>query len=333
MSSGTIYFVKTGLILFSVIVSLLSGPRSVAADLSESFSLVYKTPLALTADEHNRLRKFQFYLVPGILSESFISKDNRSKVNFSNLTEDYFGAQENLLKQKYGLFAERLSSSSRSVEEIRINIRKALDAAKTAQKKAFFVTHSLGGLALLEELIANPKAQKDVGGILFLQSPFKGTPVADLYFEYPYLLGLWMKPVLPLVNTTEETLRYLGTRSRTQFMNENAPAIQKLVAGLPILTVGGVANGHRSLFSPSIDILETGCVKSVFSFCVTINLYAGPYSKSDGMVPFESSRLEGADFVRLEGVDHGETVVGIPFETFNKADLTLALLKLMIPKL
>lgn len=311
-------------------MAIVPVPGLYAADLSAAFKQVYKDELALTSEERTQLKDFNFYLVPGILSEAFLSKDERSRFNFSRLTGDYFSAQEDLLKQKYGFSSERLSSSSRSVEETRLNIRKALEASRLAKKKALFITHSLGGLALLQELVSNEPSQKSVAGIIFLQSPFQGTPIADIYTENKYNVDVWLKPILPFFNTSEETMFYLSTANRKRFMLENKEAIRKLVKGIPVVTVAGVANDHKSLFKPAIDIMMDGCIAGIFSKCLTATLFNGPYDQSDGMVPVESSKLEQADFVKLEGVDHGETVVDIPYETYKKGALTLTLLKLLL---
>lgn len=323
--------------LYSLALSLVlvTGftSNSPAADLTAAFEQVYKTDPSLTPQEQQRMKAYDFYLVPGILSEIFISEDERTRFDFSVLTGSYFQTQEILLNQKYGFSAKRLSSSSRSFKEIQSNIRESLQASKNRGRKAIFITHSLGGLALLQELVMNETSQKSVAGILFLQSPFKGSPIANLYQDKTYRADLWLRPLLPFFNTTDETLDYLSTTTRIHFMIDHRQAIQKLISRVPVITLSGIGNGHKSLFKPAIDIMLKGCIQNIFSKCMSEKLFKGPYDRSDGMVPFESSKLLTADYVILEGADHGETVVSIPFETYDKEATTSSLLKLLLVKL
>jgi len=318
--------------IFSFLV-LASMPSAFAADLTSVFTSEYNQRAALSFDDQASLKNFDIYLVPGILSETFLSEDGRSKITFAGITGDYLGEQEKILSQKYGFAVKRLSSSSRSVDEIRQNIRNALDTSRRANRKALFMTHSLGGLALIEELVLRPQMQDVVGGIIFLQSPFYGTPVADFYFSNPYHFNKFLKPVLPFLNTTDETIRYLGTQSRGSFMASEQNEVTKLIAKIPLFTVGGVANGFRSLFTPAVNLMAYGCMTVAFEKCFSQNLIAGPYNLSDGMVPLESSKLPGADFVVLAGADHGETVVKIPFVTYDRGHMTEVLFKILAAKI
>ena len=320
-------------LVLGLLIGLSILPVAYGSDLTSNFKKIYNKQLKLNPLEQNGLKPLDFYLVPGILSETFIWEDHRSKLDFSILTKDYFSAQEKFLKTKYGFSAKRLKSSSLSVEEIRMNIRQVLLESMSRDKKSFFITHSLGGLALLEELVLNPEYQEGVAGIIFIQAPFSGTPMADVYGMYPYHSDVWLKPLLPFFNTSEETIRYLGTKSRLEFMEKEKKSIQDLLKRIPVIAVGGVANGHNSLFKPAVDIMAHGCIKTVFSRCLSRVLYDGPYDESDGMVPFKSSQLQDADFVKVDKLDHGETVVKVPFESYQKEAFTVTLLKLILPQL
>lgn len=308
---------------------LLAANMALADDLTGLFKKSYSKDSILSAEELDTFRNYDFYLVPGILSETFILNDQRSKLDFSILTNDYFSSHLKFLKNN-GLKVERLNSSSYSVAEIRENIRKAL---RPDSNKAFFITHSLGGLALLEELVSNEGIEARVGGIIFIQSPFSGSPVAETFLKYPYLMDKWVKPILPFLNTSEETIKYLRTDLREKFMKEHNNRIEQVLRTIPVITVSGIANGHRSLFQPSIDLIEHGCIKGLINRCLTRKLYSGPYDQSDGMVPLKNSKLIDSDFVILDGADHGETVVSIPFGNYKKESVLTALMKLILPKL
>lgn len=317
--------------VFILVMGLVVSLWGRAADLTPAFHKTYANNSLLTVEEQILLRQFDFYLVPGILSEAFLQEDDRSAVSFARLTGDYLGAQQELLQNVYKFNSVRLSSSSKSVKEIKENIRKALNQSVDAGRKAVFLTHSLGGLALLEELVDSSNLRDVVAGIVFLQSPFRGSPIADAYFDNPIYLDKLLGTVIPFFNTSPDTIRYLGTSSRSQFMKENFEAITA-ITNIPMITVGGVVNGQKSLFTPAVNIMAMGCLEKVFGQCV-VRLYSGPYDLSDGMVPFESSKLPGVDFVRMDGADHGETVVNIPFQQYDKARTMTTLLRLLLPSL
>ncbi len=301
-----------------------------AEDLSSRFTEIYKNDRPLNSEQIRDLQDIDFYLVPGILSEAFIKNDRRTILDFSIITKEYFSSQQKLLKER-GLKVKRLSASSFSIEETKANIRFALDESSKRGRKTFFITHSLGGLALLEELIENDHTE-EVRGIIFIQSPFRGAPVADVYLSYPLNIDKWLNPILPFFNTSIETLQKLSVKNRVEYMKTEEEHIKVLLERIPIMTVAGLTNDYRTLFKPSVDLIEFGCVKTFFSRCLTDKLYEGPYDRSDGMVPVESSKLLDADFIVLKGADHGETVVNVPFRTFNKKRLTEALLKVFLSR-
>lgn len=316
------------LIMFVALVS----PELFARDLSHELKTIYQTENTFSASEVNQLKDLDFYLVPGLLSEVFIDDDKRGNVDFSRLTEDYFHDQTILLKKKYGFKLTRLQSSSRSTDEVRANIRNAITASQSARKKAFFITHSMGGVVLLDELSQNENLQANMAGILFLQAPFYGSPMADIYLEDPFHFTSLLKPLYPSFNVSTEVINYLSVKNRSQVMQENAAAIQKLVTNIPVLTVSGVTQQQKSVFKLAVDIMESGCPRSRLKFCLTPKLFSGPYDLNDGMVPEKSSRLTSADFVTLEGVDHGEMVIKMPYTNLNKERLSLALIKLLLRK-
>ncbi len=313
-----------------LIVMSLGISVSLAADLTDSFKDLYKNKATLSVAEKAALKAVDIYLVPGIMAESFDWSDTRSYVDFSFATRNYFSTQRRLLK-KNGFSAKVIRSSSYSVEETKAEIAKAIGQSTLKNRKTLFMTHSLGGLALLDELVSNEIHQENVLGVIFLQSPFAGSPMADLYQRYPYQSDVWLKPLLPFFNTSEATVAYLSIPARQVFMEVNAAAITRLINKLPVITVGGVANGARSIFDASVDVLAHGCVKTL-GRCTTRQLHTGPYDDSDGLVPFKSSRLLGADYVKLRNADHGELVVNTPFESYDKKNLTISLLKLLLSK-
>lgn len=304
-----------------------------ASDLTDRFKQLYHQEKELNSEEQNLLRQHDIYFIPGIFAESLILSDPRSSVDFSIITKDYFHAQLKLLNKKYKIPAKRLVTSSYDVNETKRNIRKAIAEAQANGRKVIFVSHSLGGLVLLEELILNPSQQSLVGGIAFLQSPFQGTPLGELALNPPFELQDIMNKLLPRVNISEETLLYVSPESRKKFMKENRPRIRDFINNIPMFTLAGKVEGNKSIFKPLIDILADGCLKSIRNKCVTEVFFQGPYDESDGLVPLKSSYLQHADSVTLDQVDHGEFILNIPFEDYQKEQFTNVLFKLLLSKI
>jgi len=283
-----------------------------ARDLSSQFDLLYKTPAhKLNRSEIAAYSKINFYFVPGILAETFISDDPRSKIDFSFLTGNYFDGEIKVLTKKFAFRAERLSPSSLSVDETRTNIRVALEQSRRENRKAIFICHSLGGLALLEELVENTEEQEQVAGILFLQSPFSGSPLADTFLKNTDSKSKMLGLLMAWLNVGHETVERLTTTHRKQYLQTYSREIRKLIRTLPVITLGGVVNGHATLFQPTMPLIE---------------------GESDGMVPFESSKLFSNDFIKLDKADHGELVARVLFDNFDKEIFTETLLKMLALK-
>lgn len=304
-----------------------------SADLTKEFKTIYHQEKDLTHEEQEILRKYDIHLIPGILAESLIWSDPRSAINFSLITKDYYHTQLKILNKKYKIPARRMTTSSYDVRETKQNIRQAIASAKAQGRKVLFVSHSLGGLALLEEMILNKSITAHVGGIAFLQSPFHGTPLGELSINPPYELDEVVAKIIPRLNISYDTLEFVSPPIRQKFMREHKQRIREFIKQIPIFTLTGLADSNHSIFKPLIDIVEDGCLKGVKRKCISDVFYHGPYDKSDGMIPFKSSFLENADFVILEKVDHGEIMLNVPFEDYKKEHLTTTIFRMLLQKI
>lgn len=320
-------------ILLLSIITTLSLSIFAETDLSIEFKKILDQKLDLTLDEQSFLRNYDVYFIPGILAESLISADPDSTINVSLITQDYFGTQIDLLNNKYKIPTKRIKTSSYDVSITRKNIREAVASSKLKKRKVILLSHSLGGLALVEELVLNPEIQNQIAGIIFLQSPFYGTPVGEIMLKSPNLINLLIKVTLPFVNISDRTLFYVGYEAREIYMKKNEEAIKNFIKKIPAYTFSGVADGNKSLFKPLIDIMESGCLKGITNNCMTDKFYPGPYDKNDGLIPLKSARLVNADFVSIKDVDHAEIILRVPFEDFSKEHLTTTWLRILMKKM
>lgn len=323
--------VLKALLSFSFVFSCAS--LHAATDLSPLFKKVYSQSRGLSYEEQKTLRNYDIYFIPGILAESFIGGDQRSSVHLDYVTRDYFSYQLNLLNKKYNISAKRLGVSSKNVAETRNNIRQVVAQAALKNRKVLFISHSLGGIALLEETIENPGLQMNIAGIVFMQSPFYGSPLSNIVMEPAYGLKYLLAPLFPYLNLSEATVTYVGVEARTHFMQEHASDVNNLINTIPLFTFSTSVDSGKSIFKPLIDILDSGCLKNLKGNCITNVFYGGPYDKNDGLIPLQSSFLGNADFVTLEDVDHAEIILDIPFENYSKEHLTTTLLRILLQKI
>lgn len=309
---------------------LFSSSLLIAADRTNTYNEIYEQDVILNSAVLENLKDAEIVLIPGIVAESFIWEDHRSPLDFSILFKDYFGAQLSHYK-KLGIAVTRLKASSKSVKETIQQIDDKMSELQSKNKKAIFVTHSLGGLALLDWMMAQPKSTLEtIRSIVFLQAPFFGSPVASVYFENPYYARTILGPIVPFFNTSEETIKYLSIEERQRMMAAYEWRLKDVLSGISVVTMSGVSLNGRSLFRPSLNIIGHGCVTFILNKCRTKEIFEGPFDDSDGMVPFNNSKLEDYDFVKIPNVDHGETVLQMPFNNIDRVHMTDALIKMTL---
>lgn len=299
---------KSGILFLLLFTQLLW-----AQNKTNEFYKVYNSKsTSLSSAQLKQLRKTKIIYIPGILAETF-QEDPRSVLNLSFITKEYFGTQVNYLKNNYQLDVTRLKTSSKTLAKTKRNIRLAIKKAKQEKKQVLFVAHSLGGLALTEVLIElkNPQI---VQGVVFLQTPFWGSPIATVYDNNTYYIKKVLRPLLPFFNTSEEIITYLKQVTRMHYMHRNQLALTQLNKAIPIISVVSKANDSFTLFEAAVNIMEYGCLSVIRGKCLTNTIYYGRKDQSDGMVPINSGLYPDANYIVLKNVDHGETVVNLgPF--------------------
>ena len=113
-------------------------------------------------------------------------------------------------------------------------------------------------------------------------------------------------------------------------LNVQKIVIKNLLLKIPTLTLGTYANKSASLFYPAVKIMKYGCINTIKEKCIFPRVYKGAMDQSDGMVPLKSSMLPETPFVKLSRIDHGETVVDIPFTDVDQNKLIETLIKMTL---
>lgn len=265
----------------------------------------------LSNAEVQKIAQQEIVLINGIMSEFFIRE---FVPNVSWITSEYFGIQYSHFS-KMGLPVTKVAPSSFSISAALKDIAAIFPALKARNRKGILMVHSMGGLLVLDHLLAYPEDQDWVAGIIFIQTPFHGSPMAGILKRAPL-----------------DTIEYLKVKNRNQILNFHETEIRDLLRRIPALTVGTVANHTRTVFQATIMTMKYGCPVPVASRCLPPKLYKGPYDDSDGMVPLMSSHLFETDHVTLNTVDHGETIMNLPFQSILKSRMSEVLMKMLVNK-
>lgn len=323
---------KSCLTLLASVLILLQTTAFARTNLSSEFINIYNKQEKLSTAEIKNLKNYDIYLIPGILVETLTSGDKRTPVKLTLLLKDYFQAQLKLLNDVYKIPAKRLGTSSYDINITKKNIRNAVALAAKNKRKVIFISHSLGGLVLVDELATNKNLQDHVAGVAFLQSPFQGTELADLLLDPPWGLEKAVKKLLPVLNISERTIQYVGAQ-RKIIMKQNKDAILAMAKKIPVYTLSSTVEANKSLFKPAIDLNESGCLKTFGNKCISDVIYHGTLDKTDGLIPFKSSFIDGVDYVVLKNMDHAEMILNTPYETYKKEHITTTVLRVLLKKI
>ncbi len=161
---------------------------------------------------------------------------------------------------------------------------------------ALIIGHSKGGLDALAALL-RPEVAAHCRGLLALQAPFLGSPVADA------ICRAWLLP--KVVDAALRMLRLgngagisdLTSAARASWMARHAEAVAALLRQVPVVCAGATltapAIGSERNFLPVMRwMLKRG---------------AGP---NDGLVPLASSMLPGAPHVVFKGGHRALVAIG-----------------------
>ena len=155
-------------------------------------------------------------------------------------------------------------------------------------RAALVVAHSKGGLEALAALL-DPAAQARCCGFLAMQSPFHGSPVADVVVAAKPLEAAAGGFARLMRIGTEQGVRDLTTSVRRNWMAAAAGPIARLLAALPVACLAtqlqpGTARGRERLHLAAAQWMEKR-----------------GHGPNDGLVPVDSALIPGARHVVLPG--------------------------------
>lgn len=246
------------------------------------------------------LRTMKVLLVPGLLAESYLEAYRHLGVG------GYFEPQLALFKE-LGIEAQRLGLESEA--ELEVNALKIVWAVKASSKPVLIIGHSKGGLDALMALFNYPEIRPQVTGLIAIQGPFWGTPLADQALDSK-TLSWKLKKLFKKLGGSLHTLVQLSEQERRRWMQTEFYELAQLATEVPLLSVASYktdAPGLDSILEPIRDHFLQNKV-------------------SDGLVPTRSALLPWGKNVTLAEVDHAMTVMACDHFPYDQKKLTLSLL-------
>lgn len=235
----------------------------------------------------NELRGYKVVVVPSYLSGLLIDAGEL------RLT-DYFRTQIDALRADGIEAAIAPVDTEESVAE---NGRRLAAFVDASTRPVCIVSHSKGGLDTLEFLLrAPPEIRRQIACWVVLQSPFGGSPVADLIVGEDWTRGI-TEPALRALGGSGKSIDDLTVNVRTKYMNKNAQYIESIGKSFPIIALATYLDGNRT---PSLHMVPT------YRWMRQNGI------ANDGLVPLDSALLPGARYVVIPGLDHTDPVAGKP---------------------
>lgn len=176
----------------------------------------------------------------------------------------------------------------RTAEPVAANARRLADAILAEPTPVLIVAHSKGGLEALAALM-DPRVAARCTGLLAMQSPFHGSPVADAVMGNG-ALGAAAGGLARLLRIgSGDGVRDLTIAARRAWMAAQADSVARLVATLPVACLAtvleeGGARGRERLHLAAARWMEKR-----------------GHGPNDGLVPVSSALIPGARHLVLPG--------------------------------
>lgn len=229
---------------------------------------------------------------------------------FTNQYPGYMDANTNALKGK-GLDTRRVAINTESgVEANAATIRDAIMSATQDGRKVVLVGQSKGGVDVTAALALYPELKGRVRAVVSMQAPYGGTPVSSDLNNCPELKPLLNRVVGGLMKGDAKSLSDLSYESRREFVGQHP-----YPTDIPTVSL---ATSRRSI--KSVVDATAGYLQQRYGLA------------SDGLVPRADAEIPGSRVVRLDDMDHAESVMkGVRgFANYQPEGVTLSLVALAL---
>lgn len=248
----------------------------------------------------DRLRGVRIVVVPSYLADGLLA------TNRIGLT-DYFRTQ-----------LKRLRAAGLTIELAPVNTEASVAKNAAAltrlvaedERPICFISHSKGGLDTLEFLLsASLETRERVACWVAFQSPFHGSPIADLAAGSKPLRTV-ADPLAKLLGGSGQSLIDLTVAVRRPYMMKHDDAVRAILGKVPFLAV------VTRIDTPSLT-LPTLYMRPAFDWMTAQGI------PNDGLVPVASAIMPGARYIVIPGLDHADTVADNPIIDASQRTLLL----------
>jgi pimeloyl-ACP methyl ester carboxylesterase len=194
------------------------------------------------------------------------------------------------------------------------NAHRVAKIIERSQKPVILFAHSKGGIDALEMLIRYPSLRSKVAGVIAIQTPFWGTPVADYIFGKRTLRFI-SRATLNLLGGTELSLRSLTEAERQNYFHKHQDEIAAITANIPFLVFTSWKNPQGWRIDTPLKPIRDLLFRHGFP--------------NDGLIPHGNMHLPGAQFIALGGIDHMVPVMYSPLLRFSRVRFLQTLLTMM----
>lgn len=305
---------QLGFVTADISTEAIPAPARVGSDLTADYTRLRNTPgQGLGEKEITELRKCKVLLVRGFLTGGYVEPFEifGKKIWIGR----YFNDQMEELK---ALGVDFTMADIDSVMLPEHNAAKLAKEIRSSEKPVILISHSDGGMYVLQALIENPDLAPKVRGFISLQTPFRGSPVAD-YVKGNKTFSSAMKRLLGHFGGTIESLESLTPLKREGYQDSNRGAIGGVVSGLNMISFASWKPEKHMKFDTLLELPRDFMLKRGLD--------------NDGLVPVESAILPGSDYIKLEGVDHTVPVMSADMILkFDRRSFTRTLLSMIISR-
>lgn len=277
--------------------------------------------------------KYKILFVRGYLSDAVVNAygkyfdDQMNWLAESSVDIDYIVAN----KENSGFDSEFFPKRNAD------HLNKLIESDSSG-KRFLIISHSKGGLDVLETLVKYPGLiQNKIAGWIPMQAPFWGTPVAnwlttddseskDIRKLTEEGIGFVMEQLLEGDKPVLATMR-LDVRREVMSQLASASVISNLTETIPVIAFGSWKDPTFWFFTDtwmvSRDLMKNE---------------NGDLLENDGLVPVDSALLESekessSRFIKVEGVDHALPVMNSSYDFFfDRAKFTEILIKLWLER-
>lgn len=230
---------------------------------------------------------------------------------WSNYAASLYFRSSLMRMNEVGLTFQRASLNTSAGVEENAEVLKTLleEKIKTTQKKIIFIGHSKGGVDTLTMMLKYPHLQEHIGGLITMQSPLGGSPLASDFLNSSSTVRNFIAQMLEANESS--ALSDLTYAQRKHFFEQ-----------YPL----------TNLEVPLFNFATTCDVDSITLLSELYNYVSEHYSEhNDGLVIKEDAIIPGFPHAHLHGVTHLGTVFGrLAGSKYMPGDMTISLLSIFL---